>query len=218
MNRNNISLWTCILIGFIVLFTAMVVSGKIIFIIHPRMVIMVKIAIVALVLLLIYDLFYKENTFKHRGNATWSMGIFFIPLLLGFLFLNNFDLNGIMYNKPIEEHDHVHVHVHGEYEDKFLDVYNRIHHDKEVAGMNLELNGAIIKNSKGEYFITKIIMACCAADSQVIGLKCYSEGIDIYLGKICKVKGDIRFVAGEMVLYISEIEKDEEIKNLYIYR
>ncbi|MCM1991902.1 hypothetical protein [Oceanirhabdus seepicola] len=213
MKKNNISLWTLILIGLIVLFLSMVVSGKIIFLIHPRMVIMVEAAIIALVLLLIYDILYKGNI-----KSTLSMGIFFIPLLLGFIFLNNFDLKGIMYNKPIEKHEHVHVHVHGEYEDEFLDIYNRIHHDKEVVGMNLELKGAIIKNSEGEYFITKIIMACCAADSQVIGLKCYTEGIEDYLGKICKVKGDIRLVSGEMVLYISEIEKDEKIKNLYIYR
>jgi len=218
MKKNNISLWTCILIGLIILFTAMVVSGKIIFLIHPRMVIMVEIAIGALVLLLIYDIFYKEKLIKHKGKSTVSMVIFFIPLLLGFVFLNNFDLKGIMYNKPIEKHEHVHVHVHGDYEDEFLDVYNRIHHEKEAVGMNLELKGAIIKNSKGEYFITKIIMACCAADSQVIGLKCYSEGIEDYLGKICKVECDIRLVSGEMVLYISKIEKDEEIKNLYIYR
>ncbi|WBW97356.1 TIGR03943 family putative permease subunit [Oceanirhabdus sp. W0125-5] len=218
MKKINISLWTCILIGLIMLFTSMVVSGKIIFLLHPRMVIMVEAAIVALILLLIYDLFYKQKRVRHKRDSKLSMGIFFIPLLSGFIFLNNFDLSGIMYNKPIEEHDHVHVHVHGDYEDQFLDVYNRIHHDKEVVGTNLEVNGAIIKNSKGEYFITKIIMACCAADSQVIGLKCYTEGIEDYLGKICKVKGDIRLVSGEMVLYISKIEKDDEIKNLYIYR
>lgn len=218
MRKGNISLWTFILIGLIILFTTMVVSGKIIFLLHPRMVIMVESAIVALVLLLIYDLFYNDKSFEYKGNSTISMCIFFIPLILGFIFLNNFDLKGIMYNKSIEEHDHLHVHVHGEYEDEFLDVYNKIHHEKDVVGMSIDVSGAIIKNSKDEYFITKIIMACCAADSQVVGLKCYHEEIENYLGKICKIKGDIRLIEGERVLYISEIEKEDEIKTLYIYR
>ncbi|ABR36771.1 TIGR03943 family putative permease subunit [Clostridium beijerinckii] len=113
-----------------------------------------------------------------------------------------------------------------------VDINNFLHSFDELTenankydGQEIEITGFVYKDTTlndNEFIVGRFVMACCAADLQVVGIKCDSNSQEIYSKDTwVKVKGKLKTetvkYAVNPVIVVEHIEKDPNPKTEYLY-
>lgn len=110
--------------------------------------------------------------------------------------------------------------------DNFLHSFDKlIENADKYEGQEIEITGFVYKDTTlkaNEFMIGRFVMACCAADLQVIGIKCDSNNQETYDSNTwVKIKGKIKTETinyeVEPVIVVEHIEKDPNPKTAYLY-
>ncbi|EKQ57225.1 MULTISPECIES: TIGR03943 family protein [unclassified Clostridium] len=95
----------------------------------------------------------------------------------------------------------------------------------KYEGKEIEITGFVYKDKKlkdNEFIIGRFVMACCAADLQVVGIKCDSNNLETYdKDTWIKIKGKLKTetvnYAVKSVIVVEHIEKDPNPNTQYLY-
>lgn len=113
-----------------------------------------------------------------------------------------------------------------------VDVNNFLHSFDELTenannydGQEIEITGFVYKDTTlndNEFIVGRFVMACCAADLQVVGIKCDSNNQEIYSKDTwVKIRGKLKTetvkYAVNPVIVVEHIEKDPNPKTEYLY-
>ncbi|WP_315069102.1 TIGR03943 family putative permease subunit [uncultured Clostridium sp.] len=110
--------------------------------------------------------------------------------------------------------------------DNFLNSIDKLIEDSDkYEGQEIEITGFVYKDTTlkaNEFIIGRFVMACCAADLQVEGIKCDSNNLQTYDNDTwVKVKGKIKTETvnyeAEPVIVVENIEKDPNPYTSYLY-
>lgn len=92
---------------------------------------------------------------------------------------------------------------------------------KKYKGTKIVIDGFIYKEDtleKDEFIIARLMMACCAADSQVIGLVCkYPDTLNLKQNTWFKVEGILDFKNNVPIILVNKLTSIPKPKNLYVY-
>lgn len=243
MKRFNINefFWFIVLLSFTIYIYYLLNSGKILLFVHPEMVKYGALSLVVFGELTVYQVF-KIFTIKTRTSFRMGYLMFFITLLIG-IFLAPKGMNSDIWDKKgvtlvsSGSIENIGKHFHEEKE-KIKDdpiifnTTNYLHYLEEISGHLNEhmgkkviISGFVLKNEsyeKDEFLLTRVLMNCCAADSQAIGILCRTgNSINLHKDDWVRVEGTIS-IKNENgikapIIKISKIEKMQRPKNNYIY-
>lgn len=220
-----------VLLGFLIFFSKIIISGDINLYVHPRIKPFIIVSIIALGLIIIFQIpeIFKVKTSKRRLA---SYIIFIIPLIMGF------SMNAQAMTSNMIKNDNLSINITGvdtsSYNaDKmviensnFLEfIDDSVQNFNKYESKEIEISGFVYKDEnykKNEFAIARFMMTCCSADMQIVGLKCNDiSGIiydnDTWVKAIGKL--ELQEVNGEEVaiLNIRQLEKVEAPKNQYVY-
>ncbi len=114
----------------------------------------------------------------------------------------------------------------------FMRIYEDIYGDSfEYIGRDINMKGFIYKQNglnKDEFILSRILVSCCTADAQLVGLLCdYSQGEVLDEGTWIKIQGTLEqheykdVKSGEVnvipIIKVWKIEKVEAQNNEYIF-
>jgi putative membrane protein len=191
MKRFNINefIWFFILSLFTLYIYLLVSSGKITLFIHPKMIKYTAFSFVIFGELAIFQLF-KVFTVKTRVKFRKGYILFFLVLIVG-IFIAPGGLTSDIKNKrgvtfvSTSNIENIAEHSHSEKQTIEGDVIifnetNYIHyledlssHIEEHVGKKIKITGFVLEDKKlekDEFLISRMMMNCCAADSQILGL------------------------------------------------
>lgn len=115
---------------------------------------------------------------------------------------------------------------------KFMNIYEDIYGNPYgYGGRAIHMKGFIYKQkglSIDEFILSRILVSCCTADAQLVGLLCdYSKGEELTEGNWVNVEGTLEqhkfkdIISGEVsvipIIKVNKIEKLDEQDNEYIY-
>lgn len=189
VNLNEL-FWFIILLGFSVYFSYLLLTGRIVYFIHPRMIKYAIISLVGITILTVYQ--FKKITSYNKGNKIKKgYAMFLLPLLLGFIVAPNglntsiADKKGISLNqfnssgasnisdkdKNIEylEDDTIKFNT-DEYVNMMDDISTNFN---KYRGKKILIDGFVYKEKsfkKNEFVVARFFLVCCAADTQIIGV------------------------------------------------
>jgi putative membrane protein len=191
MKRFNINefIWFLILALFALYIYLIIASGKITLFLHPKMVKYAAFSFVVFGELAVVQLF-KVFTVKTRVRFRKGYLLFFITLIVG-IFIAPGGLTSDIRDKKgvtlvsssnienIAEHSHSKKQV-IEGDTIIFNESNYIHyledlssHIDEHLGKKIKITGFVLKEDKlekNEFLISRMMMNCCAADSQILGV------------------------------------------------
>ncbi|KHD34142.1 hypothetical protein NL50_17915 [Clostridium acetobutylicum] len=179
--------WFIILLGFTYYMYYLISSKKLYLFIHPKMTAYIIFAFVIFFILIIFQL-KKLFTKKNHSSLKAASSIFFVPLILAYI-INPQGLNSnIAEKKGITELSSIestsgasksksdYIKLNDEnFSDMTTEITNNI---IKYKGKNIELSGFIYKDTsfpKNHFVIARMLIVCCAADAEVIGLTCYTD-------------------------------------------
>ncbi|MEG0295072.1 MAG: TIGR03943 family protein [Clostridium sp.] len=220
-----------ILLGFLVFFLKIIISGDINLYVHPRITPFVIVSVLALALIIIFYIpqIFKVKTSKRR---LVSYLIFIIPLVIGF------SMNAQAMTSNMIKNDNLSISIPGidasstskervviensnflEFIDDSVENYNK-YKSKEI-----EISGFVYKDvnyQNNEFAIARFMMTCCSADMKIVGLKCIINNEITYTNDTwVKAIGtlELQNINGDnvTVLNIREIEEVNAPKNQYVY-
>lgn len=218
MKRFNLNefIWFLILLGFTYFIFDLIYTGSIFNFLHPRMIIHVKFALAVFILLIVFQV-KKIFTISHTQKLRVGYIMFIIPLILAFT-VNPQGLNseivakkGInLTQKPQEvsspktqtvddnsdDGDNMAESAAENPERDFLDIVDEAYMDMENGiGKSIELSGFVFKDNSFEnnqFVVARMLMVCCAADAEVVGLLCeWEDGKTLKSDEWVKVTGVI---------------------------
>ena len=110
----------------------------------------------------------------------------------------------------------------------YEDIYGNPHN---YFGRAINMKGFIYKQkglNKDEFILSRIVVSCCAADAQLVGILCdYSEGEKFTEGTWVNIEGTLGereykdYKSGEIsiipIIKVNKIEKLDKQNNEYIY-
>lgn len=226
MRRLNIGelIWFIILCGFTIYISILLKDGSISKYIHPHMIKYTKFAAMVfgiLAFLQIPKIFGEGNNFKV------IIIIFFIPLVLGIIIYGKEEIgmaNKEIYNINVEMSGHTHNEYNDEHSSKFLEVFNDLSksmytHENDIV----ELVGYVHRDSKdmeNQFWISRVVMACCAADSQVISILCKDEGeLKLKEQEWIRIVGKVKaYKDGSKIIQPVILERIDRPEQIYIYQ
>lgn len=251
MKRINLNevLWLFILGGFVLYIGSLLYTGDIINFINPRIVKYSFWGLAGISILWIYQLgrIYTSD----RGQIRIGYLVFILPLILGYIVKPGALNSSIVKSKGVnltcpgnivhEAHLEVPtekqiVFMDGTLEigdENFLAVMDDMERNKgKYRGKSVVITGFVIKDygfGGNEFAVGKIIMECCAADSEVSGLLASGEEAGLLqAGDWVRVAGRIDYVENTPkyarkasivpVIKIDKVDKVPEPKNHYIYQ
>lgn len=244
----NEALWFIILLGFASYFFYLFMSGNIEIFIHPRM---KKYAIFAFLVFCVLAYFQINKLFSYSEEGqTIRKGylIFLIPILLGFI-VNPKGLDPSIANKkglklvgPSGQNISIFKNNESDNnkssEDDVIEVneknYLKIVEDMEnninkYKGKKIVISGFVFKEdsfSEDEFVVARMLVSCCAADSEFIGLMCKWDGSkELQDDKWVKIQGIIDVTNYKdkendriiPAIRVNSIEKIDKPKNEYVY-
>lgn len=250
MKRININelTWLVILGGFGLYIGGLIYTGEIIHFINPRMVKYTYFCLMGIVLLWVFQLGRIYN--PHNRRIRLGYLLFILPLLLGFILKPGFLDSSIGKNKgvnlssPGSDRRLTPVEV---LRDKLLPFNNGVleindgnfltamedmesnrdrYIDKDVV-----ITGFVYKDDgtqRDEFIVARMLMSCCAADSQFIGLLARgSEAQSLKADEWVRVSGKINYIEYKgpfvsdkktiPVIMIKNVEKIQKPENPYVY-
>lgn len=243
MKRFNINefFWFIILLTFTLYTYYLLSRGKILLFVHPEM---VKYAALSFVIFGELTAFQIFKVFTVRTRVSFKKGylLFFITLIVG-IFIAPSGLNSDIWDKKgvtlvssgTIENIGKHSHEESEKIKGDLIIFNStnyIHYLEEISehidehkGKRVVIDGFILKdgkNEKSEFLLTRVLMNCCAADSQAIGLLSrYDKPNNFKKDDWVRIEGTISTKLNKgivsPILLVDKIEKVDKPENDYIY-
>lgn len=256
-----------ILIGFAFFFSYIILTGKVLLYVTPRIVPYVKFGIAAMILL---SLFIAGDVFKPKRKANVFPYLFFIvPLFMAFILpakvmdstsmsfadikgtqqtantINSSGSNNNITNQDKTTNDNsgttANTGLNSRKEDFGLEMQgdtvvisgdNFVRWMQEIydnmstyEGKKIQITGFVFKDeafNKNEFVTARLMMSCCSADLQPVGLLCrYDKAAELNPDLWINLTGKIQIIdyKGEKTpVVISEnIEKTEKPQNDYVY-
>lgn len=193
LNKSELK-WLIILIGLTYYIYMLLSTRRIYYFIHPRM---VKYIYISFIFLIILTLIQLKELFKISEKRKISFAIFIIPIILGLL-VNPQGLSGeiagkknpsLLQNNTIKSSSQVPKDTSKvSNENTLLEVNssNFTHITDEIMytntdkyiGQKINITGFVYKDettSKNEFVVGRLMIICCAADSEITGLLCNFE-------------------------------------------
>lgn len=108
----------------------------------------------------------------------------------------------------------------------FYKILNDMNYNmKYYKGKNVEIIGVVYKDKSfkdNEFVISRMMMSCCAADAQIVGLmSSYDNARDLGSGEWIKIEGTIditMYNKEEMpIIIVKKLTRNEEAGNKYVY-
>lgn len=247
MKRFNINelLWFLILFSLSFIIGIMLYTEKIYILIHPKMKFYLIIAEVILCIFTVIQ-FPKIFTIPDRGGVRKNYIIFmFAILMVGIASKINMsttylEFKGVNLFPYFDDHNIKEKHNHeneipsGIIELKGENFYCYLEDlQKSVnsyQGRSINVEGMIYKKkglAKNQFVVTRLVMNCCAADSQYVGVICEYEGNGINEAQWVRVHGDVtktkvKDVNGKEretpLVKVKKIENMEEPQKVFIYQ
>jgi putative membrane protein len=243
MKRFNLNefIWFIVLFSFTLYTYYLLSTGKILLFVHPEMVKYSALSFIFLGELTVFQLF-KIFTIKTRVSYRKGYLLFLITLIMG-VFIAPKGLNSDIWEKKgvtlvsSGSIENIGKHSHEEKEKIHGDVitfnaYNYLHYLEEISenmerhkGKRVVINGFILKDNsyeKNEFLLTRVLMNCCAADSQAIGILCRSnKSHELKNGDWVRIEGTISSKTEKgmvkPIILVDKIQKTEKPENDYIY-
>lgn len=236
-----------ILICFTLFYLMIVINGKVLLYVHPRIKPFIIFAIIAMPIIAFFLI--KERNTRQNKVKLYSYGIYLIPMVLG-TFINFVDIdsttvknteisspkisqdvsdNANLYN--IQENDNkksikIENDVIKITTDNFIFSLDEILKNPNVyAQKNIEIEGFVYKDDSilgNEFVVGKFMMVCCAADTQVVGILAKYDAVKNFDSDTwVKVKG--KLVTGvysggqEIIIVVESMERDNNPDKSYVY-
>jgi putative membrane protein len=239
MKRFNMNefVWFFILAMFTAYIYLLLATGKMTLYLHPKMVKYSAFSFVILGELTIVQ-FFKVFTVKTRVKFRSGYMLFFMTLIFGIFFAPGGLNSDITKQKGVTfvssgniESIAAHSHEKGqviEGNEIIFNETNYIHYledlgrnlDKHV-GKKIKITGFVLKEdnlSKDEFVITRMLMNCCAADSQILGLKAkYPMTQSLEKDQWISVEGIVTSKDNHAVIFVQRLNKIERPDTPYIY-
>lgn len=243
MKRFNLNefIWFVVLLSFTLYTYYLLSTGKVLLFVHPEMVKYSALSFIFLGELTVFQ-FFKIFTIKTRISYKKGYLLFFITLIMGVFIAPN-GLNADIWEKKgvtlvsSGSIENIGKHSHEEKEKIQGDVinfnaYNYLHYLEEISeniekhkGKRVVISGFILKDNsyaKNEFLLTRVLMNCCAADSQAIGILCRSNKISEFKkDDWVRIEGTISSKVEKgrenPIILIDKMQKTERPENDYIY-
>lgn len=229
-----------------VVFLYFSLSGKALEYVHPKIVpIMIACGIIFICS------FFVLLRNKHEENAekvNFSIIIFILPIILALIFptqtlnkeftdmskqtsednkgnVNKEDLNSEDVNNDISVNEKLSSSLIKIDTGDFINILNELYEKiDDYVGKEVEIEGFVYKEDRfgDKFIISRSLMVCCAADTQVVGLMCdYNDSKSLKQNSWFKVVGTIEKYTFEdkivPLIKISSLSPIEELKNSYVY-
>lgn len=229
MKRFNLNefIWFLILIGLDTMLLYLIKTGRLSNFIHPKMHKYIYFAI-ALLLLMIFVQAFKIFTIPDRGGVKKDYAVFMFAILaltlsatwkfaISEVSLRDVRLTTRSYwEETGDQHTHENFIPNGEIDmsgENFYCYLEDIEKNlKFYKGRNIKVKGILLNNNamnEREYVIARMVMSCCAADSQAFGIKCIiDKQIDL----------EDRWVEVKGVIDIGQIVENKKIKLIPVIR
>ncbi len=245
MKKFNLNecIWFFILWGFAFYIGKLIYSESIFYFVHPKMLGYIYFSLWAFIALgmVQFRRLYKERVQRLK----WGYLFFIVLLVLGIVInpqelgaeinskkgitLNSFE---IRWRQSDDDQQPEHVDLYRFTELNYYDALSELYlnYDKYM-GCEIEIYGQVyreIDQNNDEFYITRLMISCCAVDSQRVGVLCYcNHGDQLQNGQWVKIKGVINAKkilgkydgGGEIMPYILilSLEEMDEPKNGYLY-
>ena len=251
MKRFNINefFWFIILVAFSAYIAYLVSSKQINLYIHPKMQKYTIVSFLVLAELAIFQ-FFKVFSVKKKEKIKAGYILFFVTLLAG-VFISPKGLNSVIAdNKGIDlsnpsksttESSNYQYELKLPMESEVLMFndknYFRLLNDigtnlESYIGKKVQINGFVYKDEsfkEGEFVVARMLMTCCAADTQTVGLLCkWSEAEALNKDEWISISGvlDIGTYLNKSngkeiklpAVIVEKVDKIEKIENPYIYQ
>jgi putative membrane protein len=239
MKRFNINefIWFLILTLFTLYIYFLISSGKITLFLHPKM---IKYAAFSFVIFgeLAVVQFFKIFTVTTRVRFKKGYVLFFITLIVG-IFIAPGGLTSEISNKKgvtlvsSSSIENIAEHSHGEKQriegsEIIFNEKNYIHFledlgnnlDKHI-GKRIKITGFVLKQedmARNEFIITRMLISCCAADSQVLGIVVRCDKAEtLSKDEWVTVEGIVGSSDKHAVIQAAKVSKSQKPNNQYIY-
>ncbi|GAA0720527.1 TIGR03943 family protein [Clostridium malenominatum] len=244
MKRFNFHelVWFIILSGFTFYFYYLFYTGKIAMYIAPRMMLYVKFSVGVFLILSLYQ-FTKIFTVQTRNKINKSYILLWTTLVIGMtssqmeLTSSIADKRGvnININRSVSmgtSNEDIYDEVLIEFnDDNYLErLYSIEENIEKYKGKRVCISGFVFKDkglNQGEFVVGRMVMTCCAADSQIIGLVSkWEESENLKTDEWVRIEGVIESIlykepSGKEIelpaIKVEKLEKIDRPDNVYIY-
>ncbi|WP_251860020.1 TIGR03943 family protein [Clostridium sp. Marseille-Q2269] len=241
MKRFNIyeSLKFIIFLGFTSYFYYLIYTKKLDLFINPRMTKHLIFTCIVFTILSLYQ-FTKIFTIKTKQRISIDYILILLVLIIGFyatqtnlntniaskkgLSKNFMVKNGTLNNKNKETKSLVNKSTRIVFTDKnYFTNLSNIEDDlsEKYKGQKIIIDGFIYKENtfkKDQFVISRLMITCCTADSQVVGLMCQSPNtLKLKQNTWYKVYGIIDFQNNSPVILVDKLTPISKPKNIYVY-
>ncbi len=233
-----------ILLGFALFFTMIITTGKALLYVNPRIIPYVKFAIAAMAVI---ALFHIPDVLKPRRKTNIGIYLFFlIPLVSAFViqarpmdtktmaFGDTWQTSNTADSSAQEQvqttEDASQLKLHGDTivmdDNNFVKWLQELYDSKQkYQGKKIQAIGFVLKGkelSKNEFYPARLMMACCTADLQPVGLLCrYENAPELKQDSWVKVEGTIKIIdyKGEQtaIIIADKVSNAEKPEYEYVY-
>jgi putative membrane protein len=239
MKRFNINefIWFLILTFFTLYIYFLISSGKIVLFLHPKMIKYAAFSFVIFGELAIVQ-FFKIFTVTTRVRFKKGYVLFFITLIIGIFIAPGGLTSDIKAKKGVtlvssSNIENIAEHSHSEKQsiegnEIIFNEKNYIHYledlgnnvDKHV-GKKIKITGFVLREedlSKNEFILARMLINCCAADSQVLGIVArWDKAETLSEDEWITVEGIIGISDEHAIIQVTKLSKTQKPNNPYIY-
>ncbi|MCM8711367.1 TIGR03943 family protein [Clostridium sp. SYSU_GA19001] len=235
-NKNEF-LWFLILFFFTVYIYYLISTGKIFLFIHPKLIVYTSFSFVIFGTLTVFQFF---NIFKVKTRAKMKNGfLLFAFALVTAVFIAPGGLTPDIINQKgvilvsSNNIENIGKHTHSKEEIIIgntieFNAKNYIHYLEELSsniekhkGKKVKISGFAYKEenlNKNEFMLFRILINCCAADSQVFGIMCNWDKAEVLeKDSWVNVEGILKVKDNRPFILVKKLERAEKPVNTYIY-
>jgi len=236
-----------ILICFTLFYLMIVINGKVLLYVHPRIKPFIIFAIIVMPIIAFFLI--KEGTNRRKKAKLYSYGIYLIPIVLG-AFINSVDIDSKTVksteisspdvNQDVSGNANLYK-IQGKDDNEAMKIENNvikittanfvasideiIKNPNIYADKNIEIDGFVYKDDSilgNEFVVGKLMMTCCAADTQVVGILGNYDGVKNFENDTwIKVRGKLergKYSGGqEIIILVESMERDNDPDKSYVY-
>lgn len=242
--NKEIILRIIILSCFTLFYFSIIINGKVLLYVHPRIKPFIILAMIAMPIIALFSI--KEgNNSKRKKVKLYSYGIYLIPIVLGF-FINFVEIDSttvksteitstkVSDNTNLDKTEGYDSKKEIKIENNVIEITTEnymssldeiLTNPNKYADKNIEIDGFVYRDEtmkENQFVVGKFVMVCCAADTQVVGLLSEYPGAKNFDNDTwVKVKGKLAtgVYSGnqEIVIDVESIERDNNPDKSYVY-
>lgn len=248
--NTDTALWSIVLLLIFYTFIKMIYSGDIKNFIHPDMIKYSIFGTIALGIMLIYNIFnaFSEG---EQDKVRYGYILFLIPVIIYMIIkptgltesaainrgINLEFYKALMLEEGESHHHHEegeHTHSHGDGEiiinegeliisnENFFTTFKEIYKNPDkYQGTTVRIKGFAVKDRSESFILSRMVVSCCAADTEVIGIRCkYEDTPKLSNGQWVEVRGKLQIEGAEKgpVIEIESLTLIDKPEESYIYR